>query len=177
MKGSNQRDALADDKQLILGIFADRLLHWRRVRNLSRKELATKAGISEQIIGAYERGAKTAGIDKVAAIARVLSIRVEDLITIRSLSGDLSEHYHDCEKILKMAKIDSIPSPEEGKIRLFLPPRITRNTHGEFISESIPPVTMDLTTFFTVFGRITDRALASANLSEIILRGYFFLPC
>lgn len=76
----NQRDAPADDKQAITAIFAKRLRYWRQERGLSLKALAKKAGVGEMTIVAYEQNIRTAGIDKVAALAKALDVTVTDLL-------------------------------------------------------------------------------------------------
>ena len=74
----DQREA--DNKQVVLDIFARNLRRWRQERGLSLKALAKISGVAEMSLVAYERGRKTAGIDKVAALAKALDVTVSDLL-------------------------------------------------------------------------------------------------
>ena len=166
MKDSNQRDASADDKQSITSLFAERLRHFRKQRGLSRKELAMRAGISEPSVASYEQGIKVPGLDKLAAIARALDIPMENLVS--DLSCNESERYFACLKILDIAQIRSIQNWNDRTIKLLFPPRIILNADGEIIPKARQPVIMHKAAFVAVFERIIERALTSANLSEII---------
>ena len=82
----DQREA--DNKQAVLDIFARNLRRWRQERGLSLKALAKISGVAEMSLVAYERGRKTAGIDKVAALAKALDVTVSDLLDD---GGDVTE--------------------------------------------------------------------------------------
>lgn len=54
----------------------------RRALGLSQDELASRAGISRQAVGALERGEHMPRVDAAVALARVLGTNVEDLLAV-----------------------------------------------------------------------------------------------
>lgn len=67
-----------------------RLEYWRKLRNLSRNELADKSGTSYSAIQKYELGQKNlraASYQTVITIAEVLEIKPEELFEKSSQQG------------------------------------------------------------------------------------------
>ena len=52
---------------------------YRRARGLSQSELASRAGVSRQLVGAAENGRNLPRVDAALAIAEVLGVDVADL--------------------------------------------------------------------------------------------------
>ena len=174
MKDSNLRDASADDKQSITSLFAERLRHWRRERGLSLKALAEKIGVSESTIVGYEQARKTPGIDKLMALATALNCPVTDLLgeagSPEIAQEELQRQLTTAVTVARIAGCDcSLATPAEGYITIIPPPRISRNTDGEIITEAPVPVIMAESAFVSVFDAITYSVLVhSPDLREFV---------
>tara|TARA_R100000049_G_C1872481_1_gene31735 strand:- start:42 stop:425 length:384 start_codon:yes stop_codon:yes gene_type:complete len=56
------------------------LYGWRKIRGLTQMSLSTDAGISQNYLSELERGKRTGTTDVLARLARVLRVRIDDLI-------------------------------------------------------------------------------------------------
>ena len=56
------------------------LAFWRRHRGLTQVALAAKAGITQPYLAQIEAGTRTGTVDVYAQLAKVLRVRIEDLI-------------------------------------------------------------------------------------------------
>ncbi|MEW5424668.1 helix-turn-helix domain-containing protein [Amorphus sp. 3PC139-8] len=56
------------------------LAGWRKVRGLTQAALAAEAGISQNYLSDLERGKRSGTTDVLGRLARVLRVRVDDLI-------------------------------------------------------------------------------------------------
>lgn len=55
--------------------------HYRLEAGLTQEQLAREAGINMQIVSTTERGISTATVDNLEAMARVLGVGIEDLLS------------------------------------------------------------------------------------------------
>ena len=55
---------------------------WRLKRGYTQKDLAGKIGVTYQIVLQYEKGTRKISIEKLYAIAEILSIGIVDLISV-----------------------------------------------------------------------------------------------
>ncbi|MGX1098737.1 helix-turn-helix domain-containing protein [Amorphus sp. MBR-141] len=53
---------------------------WRKIRGLTQMSLSTDAGISQNYLSELERGKRAGTTDVLARLARVLRVRIDDLI-------------------------------------------------------------------------------------------------
>lgn len=124
-------------------IFGANLLRIRQKRGLTRREIATAVGITENAYGAYERGIREPGLDKVFALADALGVVVNDLIEETSTNkGKLFEYR------LKVAmsffdEIDNLTNKvhDDGRVTVTVPqevvhksdsPELKLEYHGEY---------------------------------------------
>ncbi|WP_341816289.1 helix-turn-helix transcriptional regulator [Wolbachia endosymbiont (group B) of Elophila nymphaeata] len=61
---------------------AQKVRSWRLKRGYTQKDLAGKIGVTYQIVLQYEKGTRKISIEKLCAIAKVLSINITDLIPV-----------------------------------------------------------------------------------------------
>ncbi|WP_264338150.1 WO male-killing family protein Wmk [Wolbachia endosymbiont (group A) of Cheilosia soror] len=61
---------------------AQKVKSWRLKRGYTQKDLAEKIGVTYQIVLQYEKGTRKISIEKLCAIAKVLSINITDLIPV-----------------------------------------------------------------------------------------------
>ena len=59
------------------------LVECRRVRNMTQKELAYKAGISTAMISFIENNRRQPTFAVIVAIARALDMRIDEIVVIR----------------------------------------------------------------------------------------------
>ena len=152
----------------ITEIFATNLRNCRLAQGLSRKKLAALSGVSETAINSYEQGIKTAGIDKVEALAWALEVPVKKLITIAD-----NNEFHDkllkCYDVLKLANIGFNLNLNNGDFELHLPPKVNRSVDGTIaISEIPPPIVIDLDALNLIVDRALQRVIVNSNMREII---------
>ena len=57
----------------------EKLMHRRQVMNLTRAELAKKAGVSEFVISAYELGRRAAKVENMLKLATALNCSIGDI--------------------------------------------------------------------------------------------------
>ena len=63
-------------------IFAERLVQHMTQRQMTRKELAASAGISQMTISRYLNGQQSARIDIILRLAKALNCSVDDLVAV-----------------------------------------------------------------------------------------------
>lgn len=63
-------------------IFAERLGQQMTQRQMTRKELAASAGISQMTISRYLNGQQSARIDIILRLAKALNCSVDDLVAV-----------------------------------------------------------------------------------------------
>ncbi|WP_438456539.1 WO male-killing family protein Wmk [Wolbachia endosymbiont of Kerria lacca] len=61
---------------------AQKVRSWRLKRGYTQKDLAGKIGVTYQIVLQYEKGTRRISIEKLYAIAEILSINIKDLIPV-----------------------------------------------------------------------------------------------
>lgn len=61
-------------------MFKDNLLFFRKKAGLTQEELATKCGIRQQMVFAYEIGTKTPALTVLVSLANALGCTVNDLV-------------------------------------------------------------------------------------------------
>ena len=71
-------------------MFCKNLKYYRLKNNMSRKELASLAGISPMSVSYYENGERRPGMDTIKKLAEVLGVKVTDFLSSRDDSLNLS---------------------------------------------------------------------------------------
>ena len=66
---------------------SEKILFYRKKAGLSQEELAARVGVSRQAVSKWELGDATPEIDKLAALARVFGVTVDELISPDSPAG------------------------------------------------------------------------------------------
>ncbi|WP_353285942.1 helix-turn-helix domain-containing protein [Wolbachia endosymbiont (group A) of Rhorus exstirpatorius] len=61
---------------------AQKVRSWRLKRGYTQKDLAGKIGVTYQIVLQYEKGTRKTSIEKLYAMAEILSINIKDLIPV-----------------------------------------------------------------------------------------------
>ncbi|WP_265024404.1 WO male-killing family protein Wmk [Wolbachia endosymbiont (group A) of Eupithecia tripunctaria] len=61
---------------------AQKVRSWRLKRGYTQKDLAEKIGVTYQIVLQYEKGTRKISIEKLYAMAEILSINIKDLIPV-----------------------------------------------------------------------------------------------
>ena len=67
--------------------FAKNLCYYRKLRNLSQKELAEKSHLSATAISQYENGSKNPTLESLNALASALGVKMRHLCEDRKLKG------------------------------------------------------------------------------------------
>ncbi len=63
-------------------VIGQEVRNWRLKRGYTQKDLAEKIGVTYQIVLQYEKGTRKISIEKLYAMAEVLSINITDLIPV-----------------------------------------------------------------------------------------------
>lgn len=100
--GSNTKGKLIDENVSI----GDKIKNYRKIINITQKDLAEKSGVSESAIRYYETNKRNPKLETLSKIADALGISINDLI--------IREEYKLIERVEK------IESDEEDKIILNL---------------------------------------------------------
>ncbi len=61
---------------------AQKVRSWRLKRGYTQKDLAEKVSVTYQVVLQYEKGTRKISIEKLYAMAEVLSINITDLIPV-----------------------------------------------------------------------------------------------
>ncbi len=80
---------------------AEKLRSCRLAKGYTQKDLAEKIGVTYQIVLQYEKGTRKISIEKLCAIAKVLSINITDLIPV---SNEKICFEDEGEKILNLVR-------------------------------------------------------------------------
>ncbi len=80
---------------------AQKVRSWRLKRGYTQKDLAGKIGVTYQIVLQYEKGTRKISIEKLYAIAEILSIGIVDLIPV---SNEKICFEDEGEKILNLVR-------------------------------------------------------------------------
>ena len=62
-------------------VFSNNLKEHRIRRNLTQQQLADKVGVTRQAISHYENDIRNINLDILVALAKILDVRIDDLIT------------------------------------------------------------------------------------------------
>lgn len=80
---------------------ANRLKEYRKLLNLSQKELADKLGKAQTVVSSWEIGTGVPSANQLPAIAKALEVSVDDLIgtpSIKSKDAELLDAFHKADK-------------------------------------------------------------------------------
>ena len=91
--------------------FGNKIIQFRKNKNLSREDLATEVGTSSAIIGRYERNEITPSVDVAAKIGEALEVTLDYLV------GNASAVVKDKKMLYRLDLLDKIA--EDDKL-LFL---------------------------------------------------------
>ena len=69
-----------------------RICKYRKLKNMSQKELAEKLGITNSRVSNWEQGINRPDVDILAKICKVLDISPSELLNISLSDDELSEH-------------------------------------------------------------------------------------
>lgn len=98
---------------LILGSesVGQRITHLRKERGYTQKELASKIGITQKLLSAYEVNRLKLSAEMAIRLASALEVSVDDLFGFKSLKNSNSK---PSLKILRrLKKIESLPTSEQ----------------------------------------------------------------
>ena len=62
-------------------VFSNNLKDQRIKHNLTQQQLADKVGVTRQAISHYENDIRNINLDILVALAKILDVRIDDLIT------------------------------------------------------------------------------------------------
>lgn len=62
-------------------VFSNNLKDQRIKHNLTQQQLADKVGVTRQAISHYENDIRSIDLDILVALAKILNVRIDDLIT------------------------------------------------------------------------------------------------
>ncbi|MGH8589423.1 MAG: helix-turn-helix domain-containing protein, partial [Gammaproteobacteria bacterium] len=84
-----ERKLAVGEEELLPADIVDRLVEgenpmlvWREYRGLTQGQLAGATGVRQSYIAMLERGERQGSVTKLRAIARVLKVGVDDLLTV-----------------------------------------------------------------------------------------------
>jgi transcriptional regulator with XRE-family HTH domain len=96
---------------------ADNIIYHRKKLGLTQNALADLAGVSRRMIAYYETKPATPPIDVIAAIAKALTIKIEDLIGQKVEKKLESEFLNvDARTLKKIKQILSLPRRQRHKV-------------------------------------------------------------
>lgn len=94
-------------------IFSKNLVRLRKERGFSQMKLAKLAGLTQRMIAYYENEAVKPPIDNIEAIAKVLGVKINDLLgTSESVTSQTLLAKLDSRTITKLKLILSLPKKE-----------------------------------------------------------------
>jgi len=109
----NQQASVTDMPRNHPTAFGRHLLDLRKARGWSQPELAKQVGISDAIIGRYERGAATPSVDIAKRLADALGVTLDHLVSSDTGPNPLQDKaaYERCKALAAL--------PEEDKNHAF----------------------------------------------------------
>lgn len=69
---------------------ANKLINFRVHKKLSRKDLAEKLNLSEELIEAWEKGEKEPGASQLARISKIFDISIDELLGVNEKKGSFN---------------------------------------------------------------------------------------
>ncbi len=102
---------------------AQKVRSWRLKRGYTQKDLAGKIGVTYQIVLQYEKGTRKISIEKLYAIAEILSIGIVDLIPV---SNEKICFEDEGEKILNLVRKYKTINDQELRKVFYLLTKFTR---------------------------------------------------
>ncbi|WP_265017096.1 WO male-killing family protein Wmk [Wolbachia endosymbiont (group B) of Endotricha flammealis] len=102
---------------------AQNVRSWRLKRGYTQKDLAGKIGVTYQIVLQYEKGTRKISIEKLYAIAKVLSISITDLIPVSNEKIRLEDEE---EEILNLVRKYKTINDQELRKVFYLLTKFTR---------------------------------------------------
>ncbi len=102
---------------------AQKVRSWRLKRGYTQKDLAGKIGVTYQVVLQYEKGTRKISIEKLYAIAEVLSVGIIDLIPVSSEKICLK---NEEEEILNLVRKYKTINDQELRKVFYLLTKFTR---------------------------------------------------
>ncbi|WP_265030110.1 WO male-killing family protein Wmk [Wolbachia endosymbiont (group A) of Philonthus cognatus] len=102
---------------------AQKVRSWRLKRGYTQKDLAGKIGVTYQVVLQYEKGIRKISIEKLYAIAEVLSVGIIDLVPVSSEKICLK---NEEEEILNLVRKYKIINDQELRKVFYLLTKFTR---------------------------------------------------
>lgn len=159
----------------------------RQEKNISRKNLADKVGVTEISFGKYERGESSPSLDKILEMAKFLDVSISDLVGDNRDAKDRKIFEYRLQKAIDIAKSVQceISLLSDGKISITLPGLISVENgnldSGKKIEVtyniSFSPIIFDNSKdFVAVIEMVEKTALTENNFFLNKLRETIFKP-
>ena len=148
-----------------------KLREWRRVRGLSQKELAEKAGISERSVAGYEAGggARPSTTRKLAA---ALGVEVADLFGEPAETGKAQAPPRDAEAPAGQREARPEGSPlnyeDARNVLAYLDQQVARVENGKLSPEKRAELREDLVTTGNAIAELMDESQAVGLLRRSV---------
>ena len=88
-----------EEKKVKFEFYNEKLLEYRKNKNLSQEEIAEKIGVSRQSIYAWESGKRVPDIENMSKLCQVLDITANDLTNGLKYSSTENENLKDVNKL------------------------------------------------------------------------------
>ena len=159
----------------------------RQEKNISRKDLADKVGVTEISFGKYERGESSPSLDKILEMAKFLDVSISDLVGDNPDAKDRKIFEYRLQKAIDIAKNVQceISLLSDGKISITLPGLISVE-NGNLDSGKKVEVTYNISfapiifdnskDFVAVIEMVEKSALTENNFFLNKLRETIFKP-
>jgi transcriptional regulator with XRE-family HTH domain len=99
--------------------FGENLRKLRKEKGLSQQELAKKAGVSQQVIGHYEKGIRAPKLEQAILVAKALGMSVEEIYgqLERRKPAAATPHRHKNTRAAKMEEVfELLPADKQKAI-------------------------------------------------------------
>ena len=134
----------------------ERIKNIRKQKGISQKELGTRLGVSQQMIGQYETNTREPKIETLRKIANALEVKLSDFLEV----GQIINQYNSIDETM-----DSLQKKEDGTLQrsigITLSPML-----AEKISIKSDPLEKEILSYFDLLN-LTGKQEAIKRVKEL----------
>ena len=134
----------------------ERIKNIRKQKGISQKELGTRLGVSQQMIGQYETNTREPKIETLRKIANALEVKLSDFLEV----GQIINQYNSIDETM-----DSLQKKEDGTLQ-----RSIGITLSPMLAEKIPiksdPLEKEILSYFDLLN-LTGKQEAIKRVKEL----------
>jgi len=99
-------------------IFSRNLVRFRKLKQLSQRELAKKLNISHRMVSYYEKNPQTIQIEKIKLIASTLDVKISDFFNDDNIISVVDRLKPNLLK--KLEETNNLPAKEQKELGTFI---------------------------------------------------------